>query len=169
MSPDERAGTDVRVLVAEVRDDLEAIDRLMQRLGTLRAKIIAASTPADPVDVMAAGAFLHHVYTAMETIHERIAAAIDGAVPSGERWHHEILTRMGVEIPGVRLAVLSPTTRAQLARLLRFRHFFRHAYRIDLLWLELAPLAADVDAIVSSYRDDVERFCTRLLATPLTP
>jgi hypothetical protein len=50
-------------------------------------------------------------------------------------------------------------TRSQLSRLLRFRHFFRHAYRIDLLWLELAPLAADLDAIVVAHRADIERFC----------
>ena len=69
---------------------------------------------------------------------------------------------MGVEVEGVRPAVLRPPTRAGLARLLRFRHFFRHAYRIDLLWSDVAPILADVGDIATAHRTDVETFCRHL-------
>lgn len=119
------AGTaELRALVAEVVDDLAAAQGLIDRLGEVGSRIAQATEP-DPCDVMAAAAFLHHLNTAMEAVHERIVRAVDGTTPSAERWHQDLLQRVGLELPGVRPAVLRPSTRAALARLLRFRHFFR--------------------------------------------
>lgn len=46
------AATELRLLVAEIRDDLAAIDRLAQRLEEVRQRLPAASEPS-PIDVMA--------------------------------------------------------------------------------------------------------------------
>ena len=161
MTPVDPTTADLRVLVAEIRDDLAAIERLAERLADVKLRAAAGSEPP-PLEVMAAAGYLHHLYTGMESIHERIVTRVEGAVPSGERWHQELLTRVGVDVAGVRPAVLRPETRAQLARLLRFRHFFRHAYRIDLLWHEVAGLLADVERVVTDYRADVDAFCLHL-------
>ena len=101
-------------------------------------------------------------YTAIEAMGERIVSRVDGTLPTGERWHQELLGRLGVEIPRVRPAVIGAQTRAHLARLLRFRHFFRHAYRIDFLWAEVAPLVTDIEKVVSGFGRDIEAFCEHL-------
>jgi hypothetical protein len=161
MSPSELKEVGLKALVAEIRDDLGAIHRLLDRLSELQQKFQGEAEP-DVSEMMACAGYLHHLYTAMESIHERIASQIDGTLPSGERSHQELLSRMGIELSGIRRRVLSPDVRAQLARLLRFRHFFRHAYRMDLLWIEVKPLVFDVPAIAMSYETELESFCAYL-------
>ena len=72
----------MRALVAELRDDLEAVARLVVRLDELRARIGDDADP-EPTDVMGAAGFLHHVYTGMESVHERIVRLVDGTLPAG--------------------------------------------------------------------------------------
>lgn len=165
MSPNEIV---VRALLAEIRDDLAALDHLVGRIAEIRPRV-ATLTPPDPVQVMAAAAYLHHAYTAIEAIHERIVVRIDGVRPSGDRSHTELLTLVALDVPGVRPAVIEANTRAQLSRLLRFRHFFRHAYRIDLLWEEIAPLLGDSAATFAAYRHDLDTFCDHLEKTSNAP
>lgn len=162
MSPTEPAARAIVALIAELTDDLQAIERLVQRVMAARARM--APDDPDPTDVMAIAGFLHHVYTAMESMHERIVREVDRRSPTGDRWHSELLALMGIELAEVRPAVLGEMTRAHLSRLLRFRHFFRHAYRIDLLWLEVRPLADDVVQIAAMHRADMSAFLDHLRA-----
>jgi hypothetical protein len=164
MSPERQSAVEILALIAEIRDDLDAMRRLLAQIAELRSRISASSEP-DPKEIMSAAGFLHHLYTAMESIAERVVAYLDGTVPTGERWHQELLTRIGLSIPGVRSALVTEHTRSQLARLLRFRHFFRHAYRIDLLWSEVAPLMKDADAIANDFSREVEAFSSALAKT----
>jgi hypothetical protein len=160
MSPPTALTTELRALVAEIRDDLEAMSRLREKLLDAQARLTAAEPSS--IDVMAAAGFLHHAYTAMESVHERIVARVDSTVLQGERRHAGLLTRVSVEVPGVRPAVIRPETRARLARLLRFRHFFRHAYRIDLLADEVRGVMTGIGDLIDDYRRDVEAFCRHL-------
>ena len=61
----------------------------------------------------------------------RVARQIDGDVPRGD-WHQEFLRAMGLAIDGIRRALLSRVSVAALRELLSFRHFFRHAYAVEL-------------------------------------
>ena len=63
------AQTEMKALVASLRDDLQALTRLEQKLGQVVARMGAEP---DPADVMAAAGYLHHIYTAVEAIGERI-------------------------------------------------------------------------------------------------
>lgn len=157
-------GAALRALLAEVRDDLEAVATLTERVAALLAALPVAQEPP-PTTVMAAAGYLHHLYTGCEAIHERIVRCLDGHLPQGERWHQELLTLAGLPVPGVRPALLKPETRARLSRLLRFRHFFRHAYRIDLLWQEVEPLLRDAPALMADYEQELMGFCAHLEQT----
>ena len=159
MTPAELGQTELKTLVASLHDDLESLDRLEAKLDAVISRM---GKEPDPADVMAAAGYLHHIYTAVEAMGERILTTVDGALPSGERWHQELLGRLGLEMDGVRPAVIRAETRARLARLLRFRHFFRHAYRIDFLWAEVEPLVGDIHVVVEDTRADIEAFCGHL-------
>ena len=50
---------------------------------------------------------LHGFYSGLERLFELIARHVDGAVPSGETWHRDLLQRMTQDMAGVRPAVLS--------------------------------------------------------------
>jgi hypothetical protein len=75
---------------------------------------------------------LHGWYTGLETGLERVARAVDQRLPTGENWHRALLSQGTAEVPGVRPAVLPRALYADLVELLEFRHFFRHAYGVDL-------------------------------------
>jgi hypothetical protein len=101
---------------------------------------------------------LHHAYGAIESALARIARAIDDGVPEGPEWHHAILHVMSLAIEGVRPAVLSAPTHKHLQRLLGFRHFFRHAYAIELDGARLHELRNDAVAALTPLTDDLTRF-----------
>ncbi len=138
-------------LRGEIAEDRVLLARCVADADLARGRL--ASTPDDPALLALAGVALHGWYTGLETILERIARQLDGDVPTGARWHRELLTQLAVEVPGVRPAVLPVRTVAPLADLLGFRHFFRHAYgfvldrRKILDRVEtLASVVLDVDA-----------------------
>jgi len=69
---------------------------------------------------------LQSYYTSVERILSAIAARIDGAVPEGERWRHELLDQATIELPGIRPAVISKSLREELREFLGFRHVVRN-------------------------------------------
>ncbi|MBN1960516.1 MAG: hypothetical protein JW841_06190 [Deltaproteobacteria bacterium] len=160
MSPAEIAKNEILALVAEINDDIDAIKKLLPHLLKVLSSI---KQNEDPVQIMSAAGYLHHIYTAIESIHERIVRIIDGSLPIEERWHQELLTRVGVEVAKVRPAIISSITRARLARLLRFRHFFRHAYRIDFLAEEVINTASDIEETLMQYENELKTFCDHLI------
>lgn len=60
---------------------------------------------------------LQSFYQGVERSLDLIAKTVDGRVPSGEQWHHDLLAQMAEEIDGVRPAVVSEGTRPFLDRL----------------------------------------------------
>lgn len=119
-----------------------ALQRLRAEIGFDRAafatrieELAGLDLPPDPsgADQRARAAVaLHHAYGAIESIMVRVARFLEGEVPEGPDWHQGLLQSMGLAIDGVRPAVFSADTIAALRHLLGFRHFFRHAYAVDL-------------------------------------
>jgi hypothetical protein len=145
----------LRVLQAEIRSDLDALDRLDEQLGPVLARVQSAE-PAQ-ADLVHAGYLLHNVYNAIESILRRIATAFENAL-SAERWHEDLLHRMTLEIPEVRPAVIAEPLRARLDALRRFRHFFRHSYAVSLHAQEIAALYGQYQATAPDFRQAIARF-----------
>ncbi|WP_296698919.1 hypothetical protein [Thiocapsa sp. UBA6158] len=122
-------------LRAEIRFDRAAFEA---RLSELQAIKLDAAT--DAAHCAQAAVALHHAYSAIESIMQRTARAIDGDLPSGAEWHQSLLHAMGLDIEGIRPAVLSRESVAALRELLAFRHFFRHAYAVEFDPERLASL-----------------------------
>jgi hypothetical protein len=126
-------------LRAEIRFDRAAFEA---RLSELQAIKLDAAT--DAAHCAQAAVALHHAYSAIERILRRIARAIDGDLPSGADWHQSLLHVMGLDIEGIRPAVLSRESVAALREGLAFRHFFRHAYAVEFDPERLALLRRDL-------------------------
>lgn len=131
MSPAARdSGAVLTVLLAEVRKDRAAIERQETALRDLVARW--ADVERDTPLLAYACVLLHGWYTGLETLYERVARGLDSHVPVGDRAHRALLRQMAVELPGVRAALVSETVELELVELLKFRHFFRHAYDVAL-------------------------------------
>lgn len=126
----------IQRLRAEITSDRKAV---IEQIGVLEALDLGGPKAAHG-DVAAAAVALHHAYSGIETILLRVAREMDGGEPGGADWHQALLDSMGLDIAGIRPAVVSLATAANLRALLGFRHFFRHAYSVALDPVRLAEL-----------------------------
>lgn len=118
----------VQHLVQRVRSELKEIERALLRAeeGWERAKRFADDYYLDGVALN-----LHSFYGGIERIFERIAAVVDGAVPTGGQWHQALLKQMNEEVPEVRPAVISEATRVAIDEYRGFRHVVRNVYTFN--------------------------------------
>jgi len=119
------------LLVAQARRDWGAVIALRDRAFSVDPMVGAPEMALVAIS-------LHHAYQAFESLLERICRALALPVPVGERSHQELLDEAAIDIPGVRPALLPEDARRPWQELLRFRHFFRHAYSVELDPEELA-------------------------------
>ncbi len=140
----------------DIAVDREAMRRHVTDVGEILA-MWATEPPTRPYLVVAAVA-LHAWYNAIEKIFERVAREIDKEIPSGEGWHRSLLSQATIELRGLRPPVVARTLQHDLSEILSFRHFFRHAYAVDLepekLRIELARLMR----VEATIENDLDRF-----------
>lgn len=156
------ANEKVRVLIAELNDDLRAMEDIERRIDELYHSLEGKNI-ADK-DKAALGYYLHNLYNAAESILKRIAGFFENSF-EGEKWHVDLLKRMRLEIEGIRPAVISKDSCSLLNELRKFRHLFRHAYDYELSWKKM-------DDLVEEYRrgkgnflkdmDEIKRFISEL-------
>ena len=139
------------------------LDKAEQELGRIEEAVrLFASMEVTPAAQWArrtsiAGG-VESVYSGLEGILKGIAEDIDGHVPQGGAWHAKLLETMGLDVPGVRPAVVTAETLAVLDDLRRFRHAVRSHYGIDL---RDADVDANLDRVRSAlplFRRDFEAF-----------
>jgi hypothetical protein len=117
----------IQRLRAEIASDLTTFSALIDELAEL------PPLAGGPRSILAQAAVaLHHAYGAIESALVRIARVLEDGTSEGPDWHQALLSAMALDVERVRPAVLSGPALAALRRLLGFRHFFRHAYAIEL-------------------------------------
>jgi hypothetical protein len=154
----------IQRLRAELSADLRASERQLAKLGA----IDLASDPNEG-DLARAAVALHHGYCAIESAFVRLVRELGEGEPAGPDWHQIILDDMGLEIPDVRPPLLQQSTIDSLRQLLAFRHFFRHAYAVELDAERLADLQRIAIIVGPALRDDFERFDAFLAALAAPP
>jgi len=103
---------------------------------------------------------LESYYTAVETILFRIVQEFGNELEPN-RWHAELLERVGIEVPGVRPRVVGRDTLGRLDELRRFRHFKRYYFQIEYDWDKLDFLVrkqAEVHPLVIRDIEEFRRF-----------
>jgi hypothetical protein len=128
--------------LARLRADIAEARAAMRERAAEAAGVLAAWAEAvvpDRVQLLIAAVAMHAWYTALERIFERVARQLDRAMPTGDRSHVDLLSQATTEVPGLRPALVPRGLHADLATLLGFRHFFRHAYALALDPAKLRP------------------------------
>lgn len=75
---------------------------------------------------------VHDFFNAVEDAAYRVSNDINGEVPAGPSGHKDLIARVLAEVPGKRRPLFSAELTSELDEILRFRHFFRHAYGAEL-------------------------------------
>jgi hypothetical protein len=75
---------------------------------------------------------LDHAYQAFETLLVRVERALGLPERDGPTWHAQLLFESGEPVAELRPAVYPSSVYQDWDELLRFRHFLRHAYVVEL-------------------------------------
>jgi hypothetical protein len=81
-------------------------------------------------------------YTVFERMLENVCTAFENHFARHGDWHEKLLSRLALELPGLRPALLPADAAARLRELKRFRHLIRHAYDLTLREDRLRELVA---------------------------
>ena len=89
------------------------------------------------------------MYNGIENVMKQLLFAHGMEMPSGESWHRDLLLRVASE------GLVTESTVEELKRYLAFRHFFSHAYALDLDPDRLEPLVADAHRVFAALKKDI--------------
>lgn len=150
----------LKQLIAEVEDDLQQMDRLAAGAAARLPELVSDS--CTPEVAAFAALQLHRWYSACEAALERIERTLVAAPASGDSWHQDLLRLMALEIEGARPPVLRRETAERLMPYLRFRHFLRHAYAVELDPCKLVALVDPLTEVQAAVQADVAGFVAGL-------
>ncbi len=139
--------------IARQTTALQGIYDSLERAMESDVKVLNRSANAA---VMVAG-LLDNYYTCLETSFVRISHFFENSV-AAERWRSELLDKMALEIPGVRIAAVSQENYANLVELLKFRHFRRYYFELQYDWDRLEFLVRKLRQAHPIVRKDLARF-----------
>ncbi len=150
-------------LVRRITDEIELLDEEVDAVRPLADKLRKADP--DPVELRAAAATLHAFYSGIERILLLLVRQRDTTLPSGIRWHRELLDQ-AADGTGNRTAIISDELRATLVEYLGFRHVFRHNYPGTLRWAQCSTLFRPMPEVLRRFRSEVNAFLDRAANEP---
>jgi hypothetical protein len=124
--------SDIKLLVAELRKNIEVLERIRSFIETTEKRELAASGRTAATALMMAG-IIENYYTCLETSFLRISQNFENHLEES-RWHQALLDRMTLRVPGLRENVISDETKRDLGELLKFRHFKRYYFEFEYDW-----------------------------------
>jgi len=145
-------------LIVDIKDDLKSIRKITDDIKGMTQVLESEKGIVRGSDLMACAGYLHHYYTGIESIFERISRVFDGGLTSGGDYHRELLRSMTIEIPDVRPSIISRDLAEELDEYRRFRHMFRHSYGSELRWRKMEPLAKGIDSLTKVLVERMSEF-----------
>lgn len=147
-------------LAADIQDELKDIARVVERAETSAIKAVKTGDDAY-LDAVAIN--LHGFYSGAERLFENIARTVDGSLPDGDKWHHDLLRQMTLDIPAVRPPALRKETAYCLEEYLKFRHVVRNVYTFKFHPERLQALTKDLHPCFTAVQADLTHFAQFLI------
>jgi hypothetical protein len=137
--------------MADLPQKLEAEFENIER--TL-AELPQGSVGLSKLELAGVGALLHGFYNGIENVLIQVFRDQGIPLPCGASWHRDLVDT------AVARAVISETTAEELRQYLAFRHFFSHAYAVDIRADLLEPLIRTAREVNAMVRNDLEKYST---------
>jgi hypothetical protein len=134
-------------LKQRIQAELENIDEIFKEMP------LHSSLPRlSMLELAGVAALLHNFYNGIENILKQIFVWQKIPVPEGQSWHKDLLEN------AVKEEIISEECKSHLGQYLAFRHFFSHAYALDLYPEKMEPLVEDSQKLYSIFKNDINKF-----------
>lgn len=127
-----------------IEAEYEAIERT---LSALPGKPLSELTELELAGV---AAMLHNFYNGLENVMKQACRAREIGIPSGSSWHRDLLLTAGDA------DIISAALVGELSRFLAFRHFFSHAYALDLFPERMEPLVQEAVEVFKRFKNEID-------------
>ena len=129
-----------------VEVEYEAIEKVVSALT-----IDVPLSEINELELAGVAALLHNFYNGLENILKQIFKSEGIVLPSGVSWHKDLLVKAADN------EMISEELKEDLRKFLVFRHFFSHAYALDLYPDKMAPLANAASDIFRQFKDEINK------------
>ncbi len=137
--------------MADLKERLEAeFENIAQALAALTD--VKSLESLSQLELAGVAALLHNFYNGTENLLKQVLLHMAVDLPAGPTWHRDLLDLAGKQ------EVISKVTVQALRPYLAFRHFFSHAYALDLNPGRMAPLVSTAQGVYQKVRQDLQRF-----------
>lgn len=128
----------------KVNAELEAIKNTISELPN------PPFTSLSTLELAGVAALMHNFYNGVENILKQPFSNGDYAIPTRSAWHRELLSK------SVEYQLISDSIADELKKYLAFRHFFSHAYALELYPERLEHLAKGIQKTFLDFKIEVE-------------
>jgi uncharacterized protein YutE (UPF0331/DUF86 family) len=134
-------------LSEKIEAEIENINRVLQEIPDYK------SLPTlSLLELAGVATFLHNFYNGVENILKQILLSKNITVPRSDSWHRDLINI------SVENEVISEDTKQLLGEYLAFRHFFSHAYALDLYADKMEPLVKNINAVFKNFLNDISKY-----------
>lgn len=138
--------------MTSIEDTISTINKVFEQMEGVSDFIIAP----------ALASYIADFYTGCERISERVAAYLDGGLPTSKDWHFELLKQVAEPGGNNRPPLWSGALLLELDEYRKFRHLERHIYKIELKPERVIILAENIEPVFNKIKSSVNIFCSWL-------
>jgi hypothetical protein len=103
------------------------------------------------LEIAGVAALLHNFYNGIENILKQVFQQKSDAIPQGESWHRDLL------LAAAEKNIISDPLLNNLKPYLAFRHYFSHAYALELFPERMEPLVKDAVALFNEFKQQIDK------------
>jgi uncharacterized protein YutE (UPF0331/DUF86 family) len=131
--------------IVRIEAEYEAIEKTLASLPNQSVSQLSK------LELAGIAALVHNFYNGIDNILKQIINAKGLKIPDGPSWHEDLL------IKSVDTGIISKKTIDKLKDYLAFRHFFSHAYALDLNPQELEPLVKNLSKLYLDFKKEISK------------
>jgi len=103
------------------------------------------------LEIAGIAALMHNFYNGIENILKQLFQIKSLEIPTGASWHQQLLLSVAKE------NIISEQLADELKEYLAFRHFFSHAYALDLHPQRIEPLATNILKVFENFKKEIKK------------